>query len=98
MSQGPLYVYALDDRLCAAPIKRMMKASKDDPLEMCFFNSTANNYRFRAVDFNYNEGEIYFSEGGLSVKTIRRAKLESKGVNSVLVFGTGDVKGSSDRE
>ena len=90
-----MYVYALDDRICAAPIKRTMKTSKDDPLEMCFFNSTVNNYKFRAIDYNYNEGEIYFSEGGLSVKTIRRARLEDKGVNSVVVFGTGDVRGGS---
>ena len=93
-----MYVYALFDRICAVPFKSTMKKTlKEDSNTFCFFNSTKIQYRFRAVDFNYNEGEIYFSESGSSVKTIRRARLEQKGVNSVLVYGTGDVRGGSEK-
>ena len=89
-----MYVYALVDRICAMPIKKLMKKNlKEIPDSFCFFNHSSKGYKFRAVDFNYREGEIYFSEFGTSVKTIRRARLEKKSVNSVLVYGTGDVRG-----
>ena len=71
----------------------MMKTKVADPYTYCFFNHSIKGYRFRAVDFNYREGEIYFSEFGTAVKTIRRARLENKALNSVLVYGTGDVRG-----
>ncbi|KAK2183702.1 hypothetical protein NP493_299g02011 [Ridgeia piscesae] len=93
-SKGAMYVYALVDRICAMPIKKLMKKNlKEIPDSFCFFNHSSKGYKFRAVDFNYREGEIYFSEFGTSVKTIRRARLEKKSVNSVLVYGTGDVRG-----
>ena len=92
-SKGAMYVYALLDRICAVPIKRTMKKSDDDPKKYCFFNSASKAYKFRTVDFNYKAGEIYFSESGMGVKTIRRAQVENRGVNQVLVYGTGDVRG-----
>ena len=93
MSRGPMYVYALHDRICAVPVKRTMKTSKDQPNDLCFFNSSSKAYRFYTVDYNYKEGEIYFTESGMSVKTIRRAQLEHGSINRVLVYGTGDVRG-----
>ncbi len=92
-SKGAMYVYALLDRICAVPIKRTMKTSDDDPKKYCFFSSASKAYKFRTVDFNYKAGEIYFTESGMSVKTIRRAQVENRGVNQVLVYGTGDVRG-----
>ena len=92
-----MYIYALTDRICAVPFRKtMMKTTAANPYTYCFFNHSTKAYRFRAVDFNYREGEIYFSEYGTSVKTIRRARLEKKSVNSVLVYGTGDVRGGSE--
>lgn len=88
-------MYALQDRICAVPIKRTMKTTNDNPKQFCFFNSKSKGYKFRTVNFNYKAGEIYFTESGMGVQTIRRAQLEHKGVNRVLVYGTGDVKGKT---
>ena len=91
-----MYIYALEDRICAVPFRKtMMRKTAANSLTYCFFNHSVKSYKFRAVDFNYREGEIYFSEYGTSVRTIRRARLEKKSVNSVLVYGTGDVRGGS---
>ena len=46
MSRGPMYVYALHDRICAVPVKRTMKTTKDEPNDFCFFNSSSKAYRW----------------------------------------------------
>jgi len=54
---------------------------------------SASPYEFRALDFNYRRGELFFSETGFYVRTIRRAHLVERQNNSAIIHGVGVVKG-----
>lgn len=81
-------------------------ATAFDPSELCFFGGQTTaalsssdavggttKYEFRALDYNYRRGELFFSETGFRVRTIRRAHLVERQNNSAIVHGVGLVKG-----
>ena len=87
----PSYIYSAGDRICSLATKDASTRLLKDPA-VCFFNNPPK-FEFHALDFNYQEGRIYFSDTKFLVKTIRRANMTNKSDNEVIVYGTGDVEG-----
>ena len=50
-------------------------------------------YEFHALDFNFYSAEVIFSDVKSKVPTIRRANMNIKQNNSVIVYGPGKVEG-----
>ena len=51
-------------------------------------------YEFHALDFNFYSAEVIFSDVKSKVPTIRRANMNIKQNNSVIVYGPGKVEGT----
>ena len=55
--------------------------------------ATMFRYEFHALDFNFYSAEVIFSDIKSKVPTIRRANMNTKQNNSVIVYGPGRVQG-----
>ena len=87
---GPAIIYSLGDRLCSVRIQEAMGFVKDPDVN-CFF--TDSRYSFRALDYDYSSGNIYFSEVKYRVRSIRVAHMKKITDNMAIVQGTGYVYG-----
>ena len=62
-----------------------------DPDVNCFFLD--GRYSFRALDYDYSSGNIYFSEVKYRVRSIRVAHMKNITDNMAIIQGTGYVYG-----
>ena len=60
-----------------------------------FCSKPEHSYEFHAIDFNYHGAEVIFSDVYAKVPTIRRANMNDKADNNVIIYGPGRVEGKS---
>lgn len=89
---GSAYIYSIGDRICTISVQNS-QTFVPNPDSLCFFENSASPYEFRALDFNYRRGELYFSENNFRIHSIRRAHIVEKHNNSAVIHGIGLVKG-----
>ena len=85
----------MSNELCSLPLQRLLESSVDNANNYCFFKDDKIENRFEAIDFNFHQGEIFFSETRKAPRSIWRASMGDKTDNEDIVKGVGVVKGKS---